>query len=43
MALYKCRHCGKVVERNSDKQWIKSYCTQTNKTVHLIKVEDGKA
>ncbi|OQB03122.1 MAG: VRR-NUC domain protein [Parcubacteria group bacterium ADurb.Bin216] len=34
---YKCNHCGAIVERESNKQWIKSYCENTDKDVHLIK------
>jgi hypothetical protein len=34
---YKCVHCKKVVERDSSKQWIKSYCVETGKTVRLQK------
>lgn len=40
--LYKCNHCGKIVKRNSDKKWIKSYCEQTGKMVHIVKVEKYK-
>ena len=36
MAKYHCKHCGKTVERDSDKQWVKSYCDATGKTVHLV-------
>lgn len=39
---YHCKHCGKVVERDSDKAWIKSYCDKTGKNVHLIKEERTK-
>lgn len=34
---YKCVHCNKVVKRESDKQWIKSYCDETGKNVRLQK------
>jgi ribosomal protein L37AE/L43A len=34
--LYKCKHCKKTIERESNKFWIKSYCEETGKTVHLI-------
>lgn len=36
---YKCFHCGKTVERESEKQWIKSYCIDTGKDVRLYKVK----
>jgi len=35
---YKCKHCGAIVERESNKQWIHSYCDSTGKIVHLIKI-----
>lgn len=34
---YRCKHCGKVVERDSDKKWVKSYCDTTDRTVHLVR------
>ncbi len=39
MNYYKCKHCGVILERDSDKQWIKSYCDQTgrNTRIRLIK------
>lgn len=36
--LYRCKHCGKTVRRNSDKAWVKGFCDKTNKTVHLMRV-----
>ena len=39
MSRYKCKHCGKVVERDSNKAWVKSYCDQTGKNVHLVRVK----
>jgi phage FluMu protein Com len=36
---YRCNHCKKVVERESAKAWVKSYCTETGKVVHLIKMK----
>ncbi len=38
MAKYKCKHCRKVVERRSTKQWIKSYCDRAGKYIHLMRV-----
>jgi len=32
---YRCCHCKKIVERNSNKKWIKSYCSKTGKDVRL--------
>lgn len=36
--LYVCRRCGKRVRRNSDKAFIKSFCTRKNVNVHLMRV-----
>lgn len=35
MSKYKCPECNKIVERDSDKQWIKSWCQKENKEVRL--------
>lgn len=37
MAKYKCKHCGKTVVRRSVKQWIKSWCQELNRFVHIYK------
>ena len=37
--LYRCKHCKKVVLRNSVKSWIPSYCEQTGKNVRLVMVK----
>jgi phage FluMu protein Com len=39
MAKYRCKHCGKTVNRESKKAWIKSYCDTSDKYVHLIRVK----
>ena len=39
LASYRCVHCGKVTIRESDKQWVKSYCVVIGKTVHLQRIE----
>jgi len=39
---YKCNICGKIVERYSDKQWIKSDCGKMEKDGRLILVKDKK-
>lgn len=36
---YKCTHCGKIVNRESNKKWIKSYCDETGKDVRLVLVK----
>lgn len=40
---YDCKHCKKRVWRESDKQWVKSFCVDSNKTVHLQKAVGGSA
>lgn len=37
---YRCKHCGKVVRRKSDKAWIPSYCEKTEKNVRLVRIRD---
>jgi len=37
--IYKCRLCGKIVNRDSDKKWIKSYCDQHRKYSRLMRIE----
>lgn len=32
---YRCKHCQKTIKRQSNKKWIKSYCDETSKDVHL--------
>lgn len=40
---YRCRYCGKVLLRVSDKQWIMSDCVANNdRSVHLMLVKAGK-
>ena len=35
MNKYRCVHCKDEVERESNKQWIKSYCEKAGKFVRL--------
>lgn len=42
MNRYLCKHCGQIVKRDSDKQWIKSWCVETNKEVRLYKIKKKK-
>ena len=35
MNLYKCTHCNKILERDSDKKWIPSICSNVGKRVRL--------
>lgn len=37
---YRCKHCNKIVKRESTKQWINSYCSTTNKTVRITIVKE---
>lgn len=39
MNLYKCKYCKKIVERESNKKRIKSFCTDTGKNVKLKKMQ----
>lgn len=39
MSKYKCKYCGDIVERDSNKKHIKSYCTETGRNVYIKKVE----
>lgn len=36
MNNYKCKLCGKIIEDESNKQWIKSYCMKHERNTHLI-------
>jgi endogenous inhibitor of DNA gyrase (YacG/DUF329 family) len=36
---YKCAHCQKIVEREDQRQWIKSYCEETGQYTRLIKLK----
>jgi hypothetical protein len=38
-SLYRCKHCGKVVEREGTKQWRKSFCEQTGKNARIMLVK----
>ena len=37
---YKCKHCNKIVTRESNKKWIKSYCVEKEKYTRLILIEN---
>lgn len=39
MTKYKCKHCGEIVLRDSEKAWIKSLCFVAQKTVHLTRMD----
>lgn len=40
MSKYRCSLCGKVIERDSDKQWIRSYCEETKKLTRILKLKE---
>ena len=35
--MYRCSRCKQLYERDSDKAWIKSYCTKMDMVARLIK------
>jgi hypothetical protein len=39
MNKYRCVHCGRVVHYDDNRKWIKSYCDDKQKWVHLQRVE----
>jgi len=39
MNLYRCKHCKKLIKRDSNKKWIKSWCVKTDKDVHITLVK----
>ena len=42
MNLYKCTHCNKILERDSDKKWIPSVCSNIGKRVRLQILNQNK-
>jgi len=32
---YKCPKCNKIINRESDKKWIKSYCCESGKRTRI--------
>ncbi len=43
MNQYRCVHCGRILERDSTKAWVKSRCDATKRFVHLMRVTKPKA
>jgi len=39
MSLYRCKYCRKIISRESDKQWIKSFCDKEMKMVHITRID----
>lgn len=39
MNLYQCRWCKKILERDSDKKKVRSYCRKVGRYVYLMKVD----
>ncbi len=42
MNQYRCVHCGRILERDSTKAWVKSVCVATKRFVHLMRVKKPK-
>jgi len=40
VSKYKCIHCSKIVERESNKKWIKSFCISMDKRVRLQLIKE---
>lgn len=40
MGRYRCKHCGKTQERDSNKQWIKSYCETAGRYTRLWRMKN---
>jgi len=40
---YRCPECKKVVDRASEKAWVKSYCEEAGRTVRLQRVVPPKS
>lgn len=41
MNTYRCKHCGRSLKRKSDKAWVASFCEETGRDVHLMRVAKG--
>lgn len=41
MNYYNCKHCNRTIQRDSIKQWIKSYCATTGKNTRLILIKEN--
>ena len=39
MNKYRCKHCGKIFERDSDKKWIKSFCEYSGISSRLVRID----
>jgi len=42
MTKYRCCHCKKILDRDSQKHWILSYCETSNRYVHLYEWYAGE-
>ena len=40
MNLYKCSKCKQIIERDSEKKWIPSYCSKTGLKTRIYKLKD---
>lgn len=39
---YRCNLCGQIVDRDSRKRWLKSYCQNENKSARLYRMRKKK-
>lgn len=42
MNTYRCNCCGGIYERESEKNWIKSYCEKTGRDARLYRITLNK-
>lgn len=40
---FRCKHCKKIITRNSDKKRIVSYCLKADRHVQLVNIYNKKA
>jgi ribosomal protein L37AE/L43A len=40
--VYKCNLCGKIVKRESEKKWMKSYCDEKGDTARIYRIDPYK-
>ncbi len=38
-AEYRCKHCGEILMRWSDKALVPSWCNKAGKMVHLVRLD----
>lgn len=40
MNRYRCVHCERILKRDSEKQWVQSFCVVTGRNVHLQRLPE---